>query len=192
MRRGKFILSLLLLLFVSVCAGAQDLPRKIRGYSVYKADINLTQRSPNSSARLADAAVVLSEPVLKELSLTGVTLEISAEINACEQSGKVDFLAFSDLRVNGISVEVDEYRESFAFEKGEFVKLPKPASIFVPTTQLLRATLREMNESKKEWTITGRVFVFGKFRKYGFEHKRVVPIDINLKIANPVRSGPLS
>jgi hypothetical protein len=48
--------------------------------------------------------------------------------------------------------------------------------------------MREMRDSKKEWTITGRVFVFGKFRKFGFEHKRVVPIDIHLTVANPIRS----
>jgi hypothetical protein len=190
MRRGTFISPLLFLLLASVCAGAQDLPRKIRGYSVYKADIKLTQRPANPNLPLSDAAVVLSEPVLKELSLTGVTLEISARIKAFGQSGKVDFLAFNDVRVNGLAVEVDEYRESFAFKKGESVELPKPASIFVPTPQLLRATLSEMNNSKKEWTITGRVFVFGKFRKYGLEHKRVVPIDINLTIANPLQSKP--
>ena len=43
-----------------------------------------------------------------------------------------------------------------------------------------------MTDTRTEWIVTGRVFVFGKFRRYGLYHKRVVPIDLNLTIKNPL------
>jgi hypothetical protein len=190
MRRGRLRTFLIVSLILAASIGAQELPGKIRGYSVYKADIIVSQQLPTAGGPVSDAVVSLSDPTLKELSAAGATLQVSAEFKAVKQSGQVDFLAFHDLRVNGIPVDVDEYRESFKFTKGETVKLPAPATIFIPTTQILRAALHEANRSDKVWTITGRVFVFGKFRKYGLEHKRVVPIDINFKIANPLLSDP--
>ena len=186
MRRGKFNQIIGALLMTAACAGAQVLPRKIRGYTVYNAQIKVAPKPVGPSGLASDAVVTLGEPVLKQLSLAGITLEISAQVTALQQSGRIDFLTFRDFRVNGIAIDPYEYREPFAIKKGETAALPKPAVIFVPTSQLMRAALREMNESKKEWLITGRVFVFGKFRKYGFEYKRVVPVDIDLKIANPI------
>ena len=140
---------------------AQDLPGKIRGYKVYNA----------------------------EISLTKITLELSAEISGLQQSGRVDFLSFRDFRVNDLPVEVEEYKESFAFEKNQKITLPKPAVIHLGTAQTLRGALREIKESKTEWSVTGRVFVFGKFKKFGFSFKRVVPVEINIKIKNPLRQS---
>jgi hypothetical protein len=187
MRPRKSFTFLVVLLILAVSSNAQDLPRKIRGYSVYKAEITVGQKD-SASGESSDTVVSLAEPILKELSATGAKLEVSAEFKTTKQSGKVDFLAFHDFRVNGISVNVAEYQNPFEFTKGQTVRLPVPATIFVPTTQILRAAISEANESKKVWTITGRVLVFGKFRKFGFDHKRVVPIDVNFKIANPLQS----
>ena len=64
--------------------------------------------------------------------------------------------------------------------------MPKPARIFLGTGQIVKAAWKEIAETKKEWTITGRVFVFGKFKKLGFSFKRVIPVDINLTIKNPL------
>jgi hypothetical protein len=186
---SKFLRYLLVILFAYACVDAQRLPTKIRGYSVYRADIIVSQKNAPAGARSSDTVIYLGEPVLKEISVTGLTLKVPVEFTAMRQSGRVDFLAFPDLQVNGMSVEVDEYRDSFAFKKGELVKLPSPAKIFIPTTQLLRAATSELNRSQKEWTVTGRVLIFGKFRKFGFEHKRVVPIDIDFKIANPLQNA---
>jgi hypothetical protein len=83
-------------------------------------------------------------------------------------------------------VEVAEYKDSFEFKKERLVELPAPAKIYLRADRLLRGAWKEMKESKDEWTITGRVFVFGKFRKMGFSFKRVVPVDISVKIKNPL------
>jgi hypothetical protein len=191
---GKYLsLFLLVVVVFTISAFAQDLPSEIRGYKVHKAKIsvvNQNEKTGNSKSGKNDeseAFVNVSAPELAQVSLTGITLELSAEIEALEQSGKVDFLTFHDFRVNGLAVDVEEYRESFEFKKNQKIALPKPIVIFVGTGQTLRGALAEFNESKTEWTVTGRIFVFGHFKKAGFSFKRVVPVEINLKIENPLQ-----
>lgn len=61
--------------------------------------------------------------------------------------------------------------------------------------QKARVNIKNQNDktaAKDEWTVTGRVFVFGRFKKFGFDFKRVVPVEINLKIKNPLNSYQLS
>ena len=188
MRCGNSTSLILVVLLLAVSANSQDLPEKIRGYSVYRAGITISQTERGSRSPSSDTVVKFGEPFLKDASLTGVTLELPVQVNDLAQSGRVDFLAFYDVRVNGISVRVDEYRTPFTFRKGESITLPVPAVVFVPTGQIVKTALGEMDGSKREWTVTGRIFVFGKFRKFGFEHKRVVPVDISLKIPNPLIS----
>lgn len=173
---------------LSICA--QDLPGKIRGYKVYNAEISVkTERDKNEIKKATEAFVKIGEPEIAEISLTGITLELSAEISGLQQSGRVDFLSFHDFRVNDLPVEVEEYKESFAFEKNQTITLPKPAKIHLGTAQTLRGALKEIKESKTEWRVTGRVFVFGKFKKFGLNFKRVVPVEINIKIKNPLRQN---
>lgn len=177
-----------IIIFAASLAAAQELPDKIRGYKVHKQDIVVSTVSGGDEDD-RDAFVKLAEPELVDISITGVTFALSAELKAMEQSGKVDFLTFHDFKVNGISVTINEYDSSFAFKKGEAVVLPEPATIFLPTTRLIQAGWKEARDSTEFWPVTGRVFVFGKFRKFGFNFKRVVPIDIDLNIKNPLYSA---
>ncbi len=179
---------IIFLLLFSAPVFSQDYPDKIRGYKVYKTKIFVkteNEKTPEKSD--AEAIVKIGDPELADISLTGITLEISAGIEGIEQNGKVDFLTFEDFKVNGLDVEIEEYTESFEFKKNEKIILPKPVRIFIGAGQTLRGAFRELKDSKKDWTVTGRVFVFGKFKKFGFKFKRVVPVEINLKIENPVR-----
>ncbi len=179
--------------FFTISAFTQNLPKEIRGYKVHKAKISVVNQNEKTSVSKSgksdesEAFVKVSAPELIEISLTGITLELSAEIEALEQSGKVDFLAFYDFRVNDLAVNVEEYKESFEFKKNRKIALPKPIKIFVSAGQTLRGALAEFNESKTNWTVTGRIFIFGHFKKAGFSFKRVVPVEINLKIENPLR-----
>lgn len=177
-------------LIFSVALFAQDLPKEIRGYKVYRAKITVKNKTDKTGATDADEAFVkIGEPEVTNASITGLTLELSAEIDKLRQSGTIDFLTFTDFRVNDLQVEVEEYKESFEFKKDEIIALPKPVKIFVSVGQTLRGALKEMKESKKDWTVTGRVFVFGHFKKAGFKFKRVVPIEVNLTIKNPLRKN---
>lgn len=169
---------------------AQTLPSSIRGYKVHRKPIMVSSTSSDRSRSGEEQAVVtIGDPKLVDVGLTGINLELNAEIRALEQSGTVEFLTFHDFRVNEIPVEIDEYTASFKFRKNEAIVLPEPATIFLPTGRLIEAAYRELRDSKERWTVRGRVFVFGKFRRFGFHHKRVVPIDIDIEIANPLRSS---
>lgn len=166
----------------------QNYPKKIRGYKVYQTNISIRTGRENTSVKKgAEAVVKLGEPELSDISLTGITLEISAAIEAVEQSGKVEFVTFQDFKINDLDVEIEEYKESFELRNGEKAVLPKPVKIFISAGQTLRGAFKELKNSKKDWTISGKLFVFGKFNKYGFSFKRVVPIEINFKIENPVK-----
>ena len=178
----------LLLLFLSTCALTQDLPDKIRGYKFYEDKISVST-GETSEKRHTDAAVKIGDPELVDAGLNGITFELPAEVLAAKQSGKIDFFTFHEVKVNGIAVDVEEYRHPFSFKKGEPVSLPKPARISLPMTGIVQAAWQEMRDSKGDWTVTGRVFVFGRFRKFGIYHKRVVPVDFEVKIKNPLHSN---
>lgn len=192
----KFSLPAVILCFFAAAFGQelpdiQDLPDKIRGYKVHRAAVSVRtdQDKTLSDAAGAEAVVRVGEPGVIEVSLTGITLEIPAEIEGVGQKGRVDFLAFEDFRVNGLKVEVEEYRTPFDLPKAEKIKLPKPVRINLSPVQALRGAFNELTDSKDEWTVTGRVFVFGRFKKYGFSFKRVVPVDVRIKIENPLKKG---
>lgn len=186
----RFSLPILLVLLFFTTSNAQDLPDKIRGYKVQTANISVKthdQKPDNfeNDKNRKEAFVRIGEPKLESVGLTGITFNLTAELESIDQSGTIDFLTFKDFRVNGIAVDIEEYRESFKFKKEEKIQLPKPFEIFVSTPQTLFGAVREIGNSKEKWRVTGRVFVFGKFNKAGFKFKRVVPIDIDIEIDNP-------
>lgn len=177
----QLLIPLLLLLAFVVSASSQDLPGKIRGYKVYRDRVSV-----NATAENSDAAVHVGDPELVDVSLTGITLQLPAEFTTSNQSGKVEMISFHDVKVNGIKVEPEEFVHKFEFRKGERTVVPKPVRIFVPASGVVKVAWQEMMDARQEWNVTGRVFVFGKFRRYGFYHKRVVPIDFDLTIKNPL------
>ena len=176
---GGIVPALFVLLSFVFAAHAQDLPDKIRGYKVYRDKVSV------NADMEPDAAIYVGDPELADISLSGITLEFPAEFTASYQSGKVDLVTFQDLKVNGIKVEFEEYSHRFEFKKGEKVTIPKSVRIFVPAFGVVEAAWREMTDTRREWAVTGRAFVFGRFRRFGIDHKRVVPIDINLAVRNP-------
>jgi hypothetical protein len=186
LRLSAFICGLIFLFAVSFLA--QDLPDEIRGYKVHKAKVSVqTQIDKNSPKEDFSVAVNFDKPELIKISPLGATFEVSGEMTVFEQSGKIDFLAFKDFRVNGLKVEIEEYTESFEIEKNKPARLKNPIKIHVSASQTIKGGLKEAFRSEKEWRVTGRVFVFGKFKKLGFKFKRVVPVDVNLKIINPLK-----
>lgn len=186
--KSLLILATLPFVFFSL-SDAQDLPKEIRGYKVHRADIsvkNAAEKTDRTKSK-SEAFVKVGELKLSGVTFGGIAFEISAEIDSIEQSGTVDFLTFHDFRVNDLKVEIEEYRESFDFKKNQSIVLPEPIEITVGAIQGLRGALGEVSDSKEEWTITGRIFVFGEFKKAGMKFKRVVPVEINLKIKNPLK-----
>lgn len=174
---GLFVFSL------APALSAQDLPGKIRGYKVHGEKIFVTDDLKKTSKKVE---IKLGEPEIADVSASGVTVELGGEIKILGQSGRVDFISFKDFRVNGVKVEVEEYREAFRFKKNTFFKFEKPFKINISPAQTLRAAWNEAENPTEQWLVTGKIFVFGRFEKFGFSFKRVVPVEVSMKIANPL------
>lgn len=187
MKLSASIASITLLLLAFATSG-QDLPDKIRGYKVHKAKVQVTTTADatTSGTTDGDAIIKIGEPRVIDIGLSGVTFEADADLGVIQQNGRIDFLAFHDIRVNGVAVEFEEYTHSFDVKKGVAIKLPKPVRGFVSNLSVAKAAYKELIESKSTWKVTGTVFVFGKFKKFGFKFKRVVPVRVELKVKNPL------
>ena len=173
------------LLVFSIAVTAQNYPEEIRGYKVYRAKISVKNQIEETAAKdKSETLVKVGEPVIIDVSLTQITFELSAEIDSIQESGTVNFLTFEDFRVNGLKVDVEEYRQSFAFKKNRLITLPKPFKIFIGAGQTLRAALKDVQESKDEWTVTGKVFVFGQFKKSIFNSTNMINILLHQKQAS--------
>lgn len=188
MSRLVFVIAAVFALCAAVPANAQDLPDEIRGYKVHEANVLVTNRRDSVGDREPDAIVRVGDPVIADTSLKGLTIEVNCDLETLGNSGSVDFLLFKDIKINGMAVSVDEYNSGFDFKKKTTVVLPRPVSVFVGTLQTLKGALGEIRDSKPEWEITGKVFVFGKFKKWGMKFKRVIPVEIRLTVQNPIRS----
>ena len=185
----KTVSGFFLIFLLTLSIFAQELPDKIRGYKVHKDKISI-QDELDGSRKNKDlyVKVNLDNPELADITALGLKLELGGEITVFGQSGTVDFISFKDFQVNGITVEIEEYKETFEFKKNNSFKLEKPIEMFINTAQTLRSAWKEIKDSKEEWLVTGKVFVFGRFKKLGFNFKRVVPVEVKIKIPNPLKS----
>ena len=108
--KKTFVAAFILSLLFSLPVYSQNYPDKIRGYKVYQTKIIIrTEVGKTSEKTDSEAIVKIGEPELTDISLTGITLEVSAEIEGIEQNGKIDFVSFKDIKVNGLNVEIEEY-----------------------------------------------------------------------------------
>ncbi len=182
-KTSPFLIAFAVCSILSFSVSAQELPKKIRGYKVHQEVIVLTS---NGSKETGKPHIVVGTPTVSDISLSGVTLAIMGELEAAGHDGRVELMSFHDFRVNNVAVEVAEFSIPFTVSKRGKTSLPAPATVFLPTTNILNAAWKEMTESREDWSITGRVFVFGRFKKFGFSFRRVIPVDVRLKIKNPL------
>lgn len=182
--RALFLTALVLMLCVS--ARGQKLPDKIRGYKVHNINVAVKDHGDTATKDEREVLVKLGKPKLSVNGPLSVAIEVGAEITVMRQNGKVDFVTFHDFRVNGIAVEIEEYTSEFSFKKKVPVSLPKLVRLNIGIVGVAKAAYQELIESKKEWDVTGTVFVFGRSKKFGFSFKRVVPVRIEMKVKNPL------
>jgi hypothetical protein len=183
--RSAAITSGFLILLLACSSHAQELPSKIRGYKVYNANIVFSGAIAVDPSD-ADVTVRLSKPKVTEMGLMSAAVEVGVELTALDRAGKAEFMTFKDFRVNGIPFDVEEYTEPFCFKKGETIALVKPVRITIKTVNLARGALKELTDPKTIWAVTGNLFVFGKFKKFGFMFKRVIPVKVALTLKNPI------
>jgi len=173
----------IIIAFLVVGASAQDLPKKIRGYKVHDEIISLSNQNPVTAG---NTVLVIGEPKVASISFGGVTLAIAGGLESAGYDGRVEMLTFHDFRINGVPVDVAESKTPFTINKHGTTALPSPANVFLSTSDIISSAWKEITDSKDDWSVTGRVFVFGKFRKLGFSFKRVVPVDVRLIMKNPL------
>jgi hypothetical protein len=180
------IVCVAVVLLAALCAHAQDLPSKLRGYKVYKT--NITVRAGDApDAREADVLVKLGEPKLRSIALSGASIELPAEITSHSQTGRIEMVAFYNITVNGLAVEIDDLVHRFDLKKNVPVELPA-ATVRIGAIASAKGSFRELTDGKTEWRVKGTAFVFGRFKRFGLTFKRVIPVDLDLVIPNPLRT----
>jgi hypothetical protein len=194
-----FALSVLVLSGVSICeaqtgqrGGTQrEYPKEIRGYKLERVTIEPKQQDKGgagSGSGSNDAIITFGEARVVNVSPLGVTLEIPIVVAPVKRKGRIDFLSFYDMTINGTRVEVDDYNESFDLPTEQALTLRRPITIFVATPNALVGAVQDLARPKETWPVTGVVYVFGEFKKWIFTGKRVVPVELDLQMRNPLRS----
>ena len=219
-RQSSFVLSLILayavaLLFTGASrAQTRSYPKEIRGYKVERTIVELKKPDkPNNQSRNQDGSaarnsdnqnnnpsnsdssvyqlITFGRPQLARITPLGITFKVPIVVAPVRQSGHVDFLVFEDMLINGRSVEIDEYQRAFDLPNKHALTLGDPLNIYIYLPGAVLAALGEWTDSKETWPVTGRVYVFGKFKKsilgISGSFKRCVPVDLNLSMRNPLK-----
>lgn len=200
--------------FATVFPQAPSYPKEIRGYQVERAAVETkkleTKTSPpsgdksqsnpqnNSSTQRqsavdsradsdVDQLITFGRPQLARVTPLGITFELPIVVAPVKQRGHVDFLLFEDMTVNGHSVEIDEYHRGFDLPTKKALTLREPLRFYIYLPVAALAAMDEWSNSKETWSVTGRVYVFGKFKKFLFSFKRCVPVELDLAMRNPLR-----
>jgi hypothetical protein len=157
-----------------------------------------TQNSANNPAQTDDAStsdsdpdalITLGKPQLARVTPLGVTFEVPIVVAPVKQSGRIDFLLFEDMVVNARSVEIDEYHRAFDLPNKQSLTLREPLRFYIYLPGALLAAVDEWSNSQETWPVTGRIYVFGKFKKGWFSFKRCIPVELNVTIRNPLRAN---
>lgn len=167
----------------------RDYPKEIRGYKVERARVEI-KKQKGGKEESADAdreeLLQLGEPRVVRITPLGITLEVPVTVSAVKQGGHVDFLTFEDMTVNGMPVTLNEYHRSFKLPTRDPLTLPEPVTIYINSPRVLLGALGEWTQPKDVWNVQGCVYVFGRFKKFLFNFKRVVPVELNLSFKNPL------
>ena len=172
-------------------AQQRSYPKEIRGYKVERAAVEM--KNPNRDAQAGennnpDELIRFGEPRLAGVTPLSVSLEIPIVVAPVKQKGHVDFMVFEDMEVNGTPVHIDEYRREFDLPNKDDLVLDEPLRFSVSVPNVVLGALGELTNSKETWPVTGRVYVFGRYKKFLFTFKRTIPVELNLTMKNPTRN----
>lgn len=174
-------------------------PDRIRGYKVERTVIevkhpNAKNAATNAKGVLAaaddsniDQLISLGTPTVARVTPMGITFAVPIVVTPVTQSGKVDFLTFEDIEINGHSVNISDYEHSFSLPNSKPLTLDHPLQIYIYLSSALLAAIGEWTDSQDNWPVKGRVYVFGKFKKGLFTFKRCVPVELDLTMRNPLK-----
>jgi hypothetical protein len=177
---------------------SKELPDTIRGYKVEKARVLVKKPVPSpgqngadTGSDSSDAIVQLGDFNVARITPLGITLELPVTVSAVKQGGHVDFLTFEDVVVNGTTVSIDDYYHPFELSTKEAAALPVPIRVYISSPGVVLGAIDEWNDSKQTWKVSARIYVFGRYKKFLLKFKRVVPVELEFEIPNPIRGkGP--
>jgi hypothetical protein len=182
----------------AVLSQTPSYPDKIRGYKVERTVVEIKKPETKNGAAQTDVGtnsdsdvdtlIQFGNPELARVTPLGITFEVPIVVAPVKQSGHVDFLMFEDMVVNGTPVEIAEYRHTFDLPNKQPLQLKNPLRFYIYLTRAVLAALGEWTDSKETWQVTGRVYVFGKFKKSLFSFKRCIPIELDVPMRNPLQS----
>jgi hypothetical protein len=178
-----------LVLCSSVVAVSQraTYPAELRGYKVDRVAIE-TQNSSKTAVRSGEL-IRFGKVRVARVTPAGVNLELPIVVAPVKQKGQVDFLIFEDIVVNGTPVRIDEYHRQFELPNRKELILKEPLKFFVTLPNAMLAALGEWANSQEKWRVTGRIYVFGRYKKFLFNFKRTIPIELDLMITNPLKTS---
>lgn len=188
-------LIIILIATTPALAQTRTYPDKIRGYKVERTVVELKKPEGQSNGANTDSDVdsliKLGDPKVARVTPLGITFEVPIVVAPVKQSGHVDFLAFEDMNINGRSVDIDEYNHEFDLPNKKPATLGSPLRIYIYMPSALLAAIGEWTDSRETWPVTGRIYVFGKFKKsilgISGSFKRVVPVELNMTMRNPLQ-----
>ena len=197
-RLGSFGLAVLIAVAGTPVTSAQTraYPDKIRGYKVERTVVEVksvknSRKAANNGSKTDDANVdqllTFGKPALARVTPLGITFDVPIVVAPVTQNGKVDFLVFEDIEINGHSVDISDYNHSFNLPGNAPLTLKNPLSIHIYLPGAMLAAIGEWTDSRETWPVTGRVYVFGKFKKSLFSFKRCVPVELDLTMRNPLK-----
>ena len=143
----------------------------------------------NVSESDVDALIQFGKPQLARVTPLGITLKVPIVVAPVTQKGRVEFLMFEDMTVNDTSVQIDEYDHAFDLPNKKPATLRDPLSFYIYLPSAMLAAIGDWSDSKAVWPVTGRVYVFGKFKKGLFSFKRCVPVELDLTMRNPLKEN---
>lgn len=193
---GLIGIMLVMLVGSSVRAQTRAYPDKIRGYKVERTVVEVKRTGSNKTNGndpqntddpSVDQLISLGKPTLARVTPLGITFEVPMVVAPVTQSGKVDFLVFEDMEINGHSVNISDYEHSFSLPNSKPLTLNHPLRIYIYLSSALLAAIGEWTDSQDTWPVKGRVYVFGKFKKSLFSFKRCVPVELDVTMRNPLK-----
>lgn len=175
---------------VCVLTARAQYPDEIRGYKVARAKVEIKGGNDAAHSPEADAFAQLSTPRLLRVTPLGATFEVDLTIQPVKQGGQVHFLTFENVRINDTVVEIEDYTYPFTLPNDKPLRLKHPVHVFVSTANALNGVLDNFRNARETWQVSGRVYIFGRFKKFLFKFKRVIPVEFALTVPNPLLDEP--
>ncbi len=182
---GVPVRALLLVLLGPVVAFSQQTPypAELRGYKVERVAMETLNSAPGSTELIRFGKIRVAR-----ITRSGVNIELPIVVSPVKQKGQVDFLVFEDIVVNGTPVRIDEYHRRFDLPNRKELMLKEPLKFFVSLPNAMLAAIGEWVNSQEKWRVTGRIYVFGRYKKFLFSIKRTIPVEFDMTIQNPLKT----